>query len=138
MYVTQRYKWDPNNCREVNIAIAKDLLGDRGAFLRDGVDEQGHTNNLAHPTLSGLIIDFFYSGPSSVGQQFPEVFVTEVPRVMVAVSATALKVVLDEMASLQGEVAFRVAAYMPVYLEILGLMKKCDTSPTHTMKTRSL
>ena len=39
-YVTQRYKWDPNNCREVNIAIAKDLLGDRRAFLRDGVDEQ--------------------------------------------------------------------------------------------------
>ena len=35
-----------------------------------------------------------------------------------------LKVVLDEMASLQGEVAFRVATYMPVYLEILGLIKK--------------
>ena len=110
---------------------------------------------MAHPTLSGLIIDFFYSGPSSVGQQFPEVFVTEVPRVTVAVSATAvlsvsvyilltlltilrLKVVLDEMASSQGKVAFRVAAYMPVYLEILGLMKKCDTSPTHAMKTRLL
>jgi len=40
VYVTQCYKWDPNNRREVNIAIAKDLLGDRGAFLRDGVDEQ--------------------------------------------------------------------------------------------------
>jgi len=40
VYVTQRYKWDPNNRQEVNIAIAKDLLGDRGAFLRDGVDEQ--------------------------------------------------------------------------------------------------
>ena len=39
-YVTQCYKWDPNNRREVNIAIAKDLLGDCGAFLRDGVDEQ--------------------------------------------------------------------------------------------------
>ena len=39
-YVTQCYKWDPNNRRKVNIAIAKDLLGDRGAFLRDGVDEQ--------------------------------------------------------------------------------------------------
>ena len=110
---------------------------------------------MAHPALSGLIIDFFYSGPASVGQQFLEVFATEVPRVTVAVSATAvlsvsvytlltlltkfkLKVVLDEMASLQGKVAFRVAAYMPVYLEILGLMKKCDTSPMHAMKTRSL
>ena len=49
-----------------------------------------------------------------------------------------LKVVLDEMATSQGEVAFRVATYMPVYLEILGLMKKCDTSPTHAAKTKSL
>ena len=39
-YVTQHYKWDPNNCCEVNIAIAKDLLGDHEVFLRDSVDEQ--------------------------------------------------------------------------------------------------
>ena len=55
---------------------------------------QGHTNNLAHPTLSGLIIDFFYSGASSVGQLFPEVFAAEVPRVTVAVSATVVILVL--------------------------------------------
>ena len=36
----QCYKWDPNNRQEVNFAITKDLLGDCGAFLRDGVDEQ--------------------------------------------------------------------------------------------------
>lgn len=40
VYMSQRYKWDPDNRREVNAAIAKDLLGDRGAFLRDGVDEE--------------------------------------------------------------------------------------------------
>ena len=49
-----------------------------------------------------------------------------------------LKVMLDEMATSQGEVAFRVATYMPVYLEILGLMKKCDTSPMHAVKTKVL
>ena len=49
MYVTQRYKWDLNNRREANIAIAKDLLGDCGAFLRDGVDEQvGYMYLFAH------------------------------------------------------------------------------------------
>ena len=106
VYVSQRYKWDPDNHREVNIAIANDLLGDRGAFLRDGVDGQvsrvcalscvcliyvqGHTNNLAHPALSGLIIDFFYTGVTSVGQLFPEVFGAEVPRVTIAISATAV------------------------------------------------
>ena len=49
-----------------------------------------------------------------------------------------LKVVLDEMATSQGEVAFRVATYTPIYLEMLGLMKKCDTSPTHAVKMKSL
>ena len=93
----------------MNFAIAKDLLGDRGAFLRDSVDEQvshiracfpslirsqGHTNNLAHPALSGLIIDFFYSSASSVGQLFPEIFAAEVPRVTVAISATVVFLVL--------------------------------------------
>ena len=109
MYVTQHYKWDPNNHWEVNFAIVKDLLGDCGGFLRDGVDKQvshicarcpclihsqGHTNDLVHPALSGLIIDFFYSGASSVGQLFPEIFAAEVPRVMVAISATAVFLVL--------------------------------------------
>ena len=49
-----------------------------------------------------------------------------------------LKVMLDEMATSQGEVAFRVATYMPIYLEILGLMRKCDTSPMHAAKTKAL
>ncbi|KAI6001481.1 hypothetical protein EDD15DRAFT_2361905 [Pisolithus albus] len=139
IYVTQRYKWDPENRREVNSSIAKDLLGDRGVFLRDGIDENGYTNNLAHPALAGLITDFFYtSSSSSLGKLFPEVFSAEVPRVAVAIAATALKVILDEMVSSQSEVNFRVSTYTPVYLEILGLMKKCDTSVIHTEKTKSL
>ncbi|KAI5982361.1 hypothetical protein EDD15DRAFT_2377861 [Pisolithus albus] len=161
IYVTQCYKWDPENRREVNSSITKDLLGDRGVFLRDGIDEntncQGYTNNLTHPALAGLIIDFFYtSSSSSLGKLFPEVFSAEVPRVAVAIAATAvtppwiststtahllfskLKVILDEMVSSQSEVNFRVSTYTPVYLEILGLMKKCDTSVIHAEKTKSL
>ena len=49
-----------------------------------------------------------------------------------------LKVALNEMASAHGEVSFRVSAYTLVYLEMLGLMKKCDTSPIHAEKTRDL
>ncbi|KAI5994384.1 hypothetical protein EDD15DRAFT_2366466 [Pisolithus albus] len=151
IYVTQRYKWDPENHREVNSSIVKDLLGDCGTNC------QGYTNNLAHPALAGLIIDFFYtSSSSSLGKLFPEVFSAEVPRVAVAIAATAvtlpwiststtarllfskLKVILDEMVSSQSEVNFRVSTYTPVYLEILGLMKKCDTSVIHAEKTKSL
>ncbi|KAI6035904.1 hypothetical protein PISMIDRAFT_113035, partial [Pisolithus microcarpus 441] len=143
IYVTQRYKWDPENCHEVNSSITKDLLGDHGVFLRDGIDEnmncQGYTNNLTHPALAGLIIDFFYtSSSSSLGKLFPEVFSAKVPRVTVAIAATVLKVILNKMVSSQSEVNFRVGTYTPVYLEILGLMKKCDTSMIHTEKTKSL
>ena len=103
-YITQCYKWDPNNNHKVNIAIVKDLLGDHRVFLRDGVDEQ--VRHMCTLPLSDLVLGthqqlgtfstfrvdyrFFYSGPSSGGQQFSEVFATEVPRVTVAVSATVV------------------------------------------------
>jgi len=40
--------------------------------------------------------------------------------------------------SSQAQVTFRVNMYLPVYLELLGLMKKCDTSAIHTEKTKGL
>ena len=49
-----------------------------------------------------------------------------------------LKVVLDEVASGQGEVNFRVGTYSPVYMEILGLMSKCDTNAIHCAKMKAL
>ncbi|KAF8547178.1 hypothetical protein OG21DRAFT_1490440 [Imleria badia] len=137
-FVTQRYQWDPENRRDRNIQIAKNLLGNGGLFLKDGVDAEGHANNLAHPALSGLTIDFFYTGSSSVGKLFPEVFAGEVPRVTMAIATTALKVVLDEVALGQGKVNFRVNTYSPVYAEILGLMSKCDTNVIHRGKTSVL
>ncbi|KAI6046663.1 hypothetical protein EDC04DRAFT_2597798 [Pisolithus marmoratus] len=94
-------------------------------FLKDGINDEGHANNLAHPALAGLIINSFYTSSTLLGQLFPEVFSPEVPR---------LKVVLDEIVSGVGEVNFRVAIYSPVYVEILGLMSKCNTSPIHWAK----
>ena len=40
MHVSQHYKWDPENHHNVNFGIAKDLLGDHGMFLRNGIDEE--------------------------------------------------------------------------------------------------
>ncbi|KAF8837389.1 hypothetical protein BDN67DRAFT_1013903 [Paxillus ammoniavirescens] len=118
----------------------------RGLFVPDGwwphysnnIYKLGHTNNLVHPALSGLIIDFFYTTSSSVGKLFPEVFGEEVPRVTIVLAATTIKVVLDEMVAGQSKVSFQVGTYMPIYLEILGLMNKCDTSPIHAEKMKSL
>ena len=47
-------------------------------------------NNLAHPALSGLIIDFFYTGSNALGNVFPEVFDKEVPRAAIALAATTV------------------------------------------------
>ncbi|KAI6161677.1 hypothetical protein EDD17DRAFT_1508795 [Pisolithus thermaeus] len=137
-FVAQCYQWDPENHCEQNIEIARHLLGNGSLFLKNGVDDEGHANNLAHLALAGLIVDFFYSGSTLVGQLFPEVFSLEVPRVAVAIAATALKVILDKIVSGVGEVNFRVTTYSPIYVEILRLMSKCDTSPIHQAKTQTL
>ena len=47
-------------------------------------------NNLAHPALSGLIIDFFYTGSGVMGNVFPEVFDKEVPHAAVVLAATVV------------------------------------------------
>ncbi|KAI5995387.1 hypothetical protein EDC04DRAFT_2612981 [Pisolithus marmoratus] len=90
LFIAQCYQWDPENCHEQNIKIARHLLGSGSLFLKNGVDDEGHANNLTHLVLMGLIINFFYSGSTSVSQLFPEVFSLEVPRVAMAIAATAI------------------------------------------------
>jgi len=46
--------------------------------------------NMASPALAGLIVDFFYTGPSALGNLFPEVFAQEVPKSIVCLAATAV------------------------------------------------
>ncbi|KAF8835704.1 hypothetical protein BDN67DRAFT_984450 [Paxillus ammoniavirescens] len=124
-HVRESYEWDPQNCCTVNADIAKKLL-DRGFFLKHGMDKEGHMNNLAHPSLSGLIIDFFYTGPNSMGNLFPEVFENEI------------KLALDEVAAKGKEVTFKRDIYTDVYVDIISLMTKCDTAPVHHAKTKAL
>ncbi|KAI6001903.1 hypothetical protein EDD15DRAFT_2361265 [Pisolithus albus] len=135
-FVRDRYEWDPQNRRDVNAGIARKLL-ERGDFLKDGVDENGHTNNLAHPALSALIIEFFYTGTNAMANVFPEVFQNEVPRPAVALAATAIKVALDEIVAEGKEVTFKRDVYADVYADVLGLMAKCDTAPVHRAKTKA-
>lgn len=40
--------------------------------------------------LSGLVIDFFYTGSNAIASIFPKVFENEVPRTVVAFAATAV------------------------------------------------
>ncbi|KIM56134.1 hypothetical protein SCLCIDRAFT_133274 [Scleroderma citrinum Foug A] len=100
-------------------------------FLKSGVDEDGHTNNLVHPALSSLIIDFFYTGTNAMANLFPEVFKKEV-------LCAVIKVTQDEIVAEGEEVTFKCNVYMDIYVDILGLMAKCDTSPVHRAKTKAL
>ncbi|KAI6040681.1 hypothetical protein EDC04DRAFT_3140176 [Pisolithus marmoratus] len=124
-FIHECYEWDPQNCRPVNAELAKSLL-DRSNFLRHGVDAEGHTNNLVHPALSSLIIDFFYMGSNAITSIFPEVFEKEI------------KVALDEMVMEGKEVTFKHDVYADVYADLLGLMAKCDTVPIHHAKMKAL
>ena len=47
-------------------------------------------NNLAHPALAGLVVDFFYTDPNAVSILFPKVFASEVPHAAVMLAATAI------------------------------------------------
>ena len=52
---------------------------------------QGTTRNMASPALAGLVVDFFYTGPSALCSLFPEVFAQEVPKPTVCLAATAVR-----------------------------------------------
>ncbi|KAI6040578.1 hypothetical protein EDC04DRAFT_2893967 [Pisolithus marmoratus] len=121
-FVHEHYEWDSQNCCDVNDGIARKLL-EHGDFLKDGVDEECHTNNLVHPALSALIIEFFYTGTNAMANIFPEVFQNEI------------KVALDEVVA-EGKEVTKCNVYADVYADVLGLMAKCDTAPVHHAKTK--
>ncbi|KAI6107694.1 hypothetical protein EDD17DRAFT_1759780 [Pisolithus thermaeus] len=136
-FICDHYKWDPQNCRPINAELAKSLL-ECSNFLRHGVDIEGHMNNFAHPALSGLIINFFYTGSNAITSMFPEVFEKEVPHTVVALATTTIKVALDEMVMEGKEVTFKHDVYADVYIDLSGLMAKCDTAPVHHAKMKAL
>ncbi|KAH7917601.1 hypothetical protein BV22DRAFT_1135273 [Leucogyrophana mollusca] len=140
VFAVERYEWDPNGDPAANKAIALKLLANGGDFLKDSIDEDGRTNNLASPALAGLIVDYFYTGPNSVGMLFPEVFNKETPRPAVALAGTALKAAIDEYmpTGIWTDLKFRVDVYAPTYFNIMGLMAKCDMAPHHKQKTQVL
>ncbi|KAI6041977.1 hypothetical protein EDC04DRAFT_2601282 [Pisolithus marmoratus] len=109
-FVCECYEWDAQNHCDVNAGIVRQLL-ECGNFLKDGFDEEGHTNNLAHPALSALIIEFFYTGTNTVANLFLEAFQSEVPHAAVALAMTAIKVALDEVIAKGKDVSFKWDIY---------------------------
>ncbi|KAI6042109.1 hypothetical protein EDC04DRAFT_2892227 [Pisolithus marmoratus] len=92
---------------------------------------------LAHPVLSALIIEFFYTGTNAIANLFLEVFQSEVPCAAVTLAMTTIKVALDKVIAEGKDVTFKRDIYVDIYVDILGLMSKCNMSPIHCAKTKA-
>ncbi|KAI6012160.1 hypothetical protein BKA83DRAFT_4501114 [Pisolithus microcarpus] len=102
------------------------------AFLRDGIDNKGLMNNMAHPALVALVMDFFYA-PSSIGSAFPEVFSHEVPQV-------TLQAALDKyiQTGIQQDHQFKYGTYSKIFAGFLDMQHQIDQHPKHAVKTQEL
>ncbi|KAI5994391.1 hypothetical protein EDD15DRAFT_2366477 [Pisolithus albus] len=127
------------HCTEAENQSQSQALIKGAMFLRDGVDNEGSTNNMAHPALAALVSDFFYSS-SSIGAVFPEVFSREVPRVAVCLAATALRAALDEytQTGIRQDRPFEYGTYSKIFAGFLDMQHQIDQHPRHAAKTREL
>ncbi|KAI6018529.1 hypothetical protein PISMIDRAFT_9612 [Pisolithus microcarpus 441] len=87
-YVMWHHLLGSNRLVEENLANAQELIQGM-QFMRDGVEEDGTTWNMASPALVGLIVDFFYATPATLGNLFLEVFAQEVPKPVIYLAVTA-------------------------------------------------
>ncbi|KAI6161201.1 hypothetical protein EDD17DRAFT_1509416 [Pisolithus thermaeus] len=120
------------HCTEAENQLQSQTLIKGAMFLRDGVDNEGSTNNMVHPALAALVMDFFYSS-SSIGTVFPEVFSHEVPRV-------ALRAALDEytQTGIQQDCPFEYGTYSKIFVGFLDMQHQIDQHPRHAAKTQEL
>ncbi|KIM54419.1 hypothetical protein SCLCIDRAFT_136915 [Scleroderma citrinum Foug A] len=136
----RHYPLGSNRSCEENLANAQELI--RGAtFVRDGVESNGTTRNMASPALAGLVLEFFYTGPSALASLFPEVFAQEVPRSVVCLAATAVSTTaIDEytITGVRQDRPFEYNTYSKVYMQFVGMQAKIDANSKHAMLTQKL
>ncbi|KIM54395.1 hypothetical protein SCLCIDRAFT_137040 [Scleroderma citrinum Foug A] len=137
--VPRFYKLGNQFSSEENLAIAQDLI--KGSlFVRDGVDEEGSTNNFAAPALAAVVIEFFYTGPLVLGPVFPEIFTREAPKVAVCLAATALRAAIDEynVTGTRQDRNFEYAGYSKVFNGFIDMQRIIDANAKHAAKTKAL
>ncbi|KAF9531036.1 hypothetical protein CPB83DRAFT_892301 [Crepidotus variabilis] len=118
---------------EIGAAVSKVL--DESSFHFDGVDEQGRTNNLAHPSIKRLCLEFFYkSGDHAIARKQAE-FRETIPEHAVAVAATAIFCALDEYRTgVRMLRKFCRESYRRTYLSTLTLIEEMQAHEHHKAK----
>ncbi|KAJ3515845.1 hypothetical protein NLJ89_g1505 [Agrocybe chaxingu] len=126
-----------NELYQIVMAKVNALLGKTSPYLHGGKDEQGRTNNLAHPCLKRLCIQFFYGdGTDSLAHLFPAEFKDSIPEHAVAVAAACIHNALTEYQSVghRKTVAFDGDRYTKIYRGALRLISRVNKDPYHKAK----
>lgn len=115
---------------------------------------QGQRNNLAHPAIKEIIVQFFYTADNALARTFPEDFKDEVPEDAIASVMTyvcisrplqvllahtpQIQLCLEEWkAGIRQEVGFDGENYKIVHNSLLNLINEVKSNPYHGLKFSS-
>ncbi|KAF8970288.1 hypothetical protein BDZ97DRAFT_1753911 [Flammula alnicola] len=121
---------------EIIMRNVKTLLKD-SSFHIYGRDDQGHTNNIAHPAIQKIVIDFFYSGEKCLAALFPEHFSHRVPENAIGLVLTVIQNCLEEWTHFgytRMNVALRGSTYLPVFTSMMTAIDNIKANPYHCAK----
>ncbi|KAJ8590280.1 hypothetical protein M405DRAFT_841332 [Rhizopogon salebrosus TDB-379] len=128
-----------NNEYEQEICANVETLLKDGAFLRDGVDAYGRTNNLASNAIGSFCMSYFYKGENALAKAFPDFFADAVPEGAVALAATALAAAIDEYKSgVYKQSKFTAEVYQPIYDSVIKLYSDVKNDHYHAKKCQAV
>ncbi|KAF8425725.1 hypothetical protein L210DRAFT_3653115 [Boletus edulis BED1] len=117
---------------------AAQLLAD-SFFLRGGFNQQGKTNNFAHPALMEVAIRFFYTGSYRIADKRPDQFRKAIPLACIALAGAAINCVLDGFAkngavTLKTIPQFSGKEYRSTFLTMSKMLNEILRHPYHGRK----
>ncbi|KAJ3781448.1 hypothetical protein GGU10DRAFT_390621 [Lentinula aff. detonsa] len=123
---------------DIIIGKVEDLLSHEN-FLRDGFDELGKTNNIAHPGLRETVLSLFFKEQGSltpVAQLFPESFSNSIPQVALALTMAVVRNCIEEyeMGIRRVNKALTTEACFPVYQCMLAAIDAVNKNAYHQRK----
>ncbi|CAA7259012.1 unnamed protein product [Cyclocybe aegerita] len=113
-----------------------ELLGEESPYLLNGKDEQGKSNNIAHPCIRELCIQHFYgNGQDSIAKTFEDQFKDAIPEHAIAVVMACVYNALEEYElGYFWKRPFKGARYKEIYETSLDLIEEVKASPYHKTK----
>ncbi|KAF8952216.1 hypothetical protein BDZ97DRAFT_1931132 [Flammula alnicola] len=114
-------------------------LLDGCSYLKNGFDDNGRTNNFAHPCIKALCINFFYKGEDSLAHHFPEDFKDAIPGRCIILVMTCIANCINEykdFGSLQ-KIKFTKAQWQPTVNALAKFVNQIKADEYHGQKFRA-